>query len=822
MAGEDKAPMQKNTGRRIISPDEGKDEAHLRELGFNSEFIRIVQNIDADDIERRQTQSRIGNDPELMKAANMTQDVGADGLMDIMTALFKRREEDLEYLRNQVPEKYRPQIKNIRTGVDLLSYIIKTYDENLKQLRISEKQHTETDSARIRADRELIEKAERNITNFFSRFGQFYTDTAERDFWKSTYKNKLMKFIGKHTKENKCRVLSDNGDFKIKISDPLVALDMLMELFKYDNELISGTLNEHDKLQRDHTAIIKSLESKLPGSYMDFINSVREKTSRRTEKDRMEMQKDIDDATNMDKEELIRRYQDHRIELRALEEIIDDNRDLIPGVEKLSDRASKINRAMNILKDYQENLKSNTKELKESRDAVHNFSESYNAVSERLAKDIEKLCASLREKARIPISNEDRKGDPLAVLESLSKELTAIDSAVSKIIDEKKQVSEEYRIFMDSTEKRMIEYSKIFQNLSGMKEQKEELEKQNKKLQADLADLMPKTESITKYETEIEALKKQISLNASQISRIKHLEKQIASLSSENKELKQRPEAADTETCKENLRLKKDMELLEKKISRYKLLVDEDSEGETRLQEDRHAMMMHKRFLDARKAFMKYSAANSIDAGSYPHANLPAVMAHEDDAFLKMVHNYLIFLSDFENLITARLMPIEKALNEKYSALFKKLPRSIHQKNVMPARQAMAGLLEDAEQKLRNHKEDKERKINKFIEDNKQILTSIIKRCIHIEPDAEQRLRELESPAQDSTNLEYYSILNFMSLNREVTTAYLGIRDKEGNIISKGIAGIIEMNDTEKGQKLAEKHGYETFQSFKKDISSSS
>lgn len=818
MAGEDKSKEQKKTGRRIISLEESKDEAHLRQLGFTSEFIRIAKNINPEEAERRQTQNKIVQDPELKKAAGTTQDLGADGLMDIVTAMYKRREEDIAYLRNQVPEKYRPQIKNIRAGVDLLVYIIKNYDENVKRLKSSEKEIAKAEEERKKADKELIEKVERNTTNFFSRFGQFYTDTAERDFWKNTYKNKLMHFLGKYIKESKCRVLSDNGDFKLSISDPALALDVLMELYKYDNDLVTNTLSEHDKLQRDHTAIIKSLESRLPDSYMDFINLVREKTSRRTEKDRLEMQKDLDDAANMGKEDLVKCYQDHRIELRALEEIVDDNRALIPGVEKLSDRVSKINRVLTMLKDYKEKIESHAKELKDSRDALHSFSDAYSAVSERLEKDIEKLSANLRENARVHISHEPRKGDSLAVLESFSKELSAIDSAVSSIIDEKKQVSEEYRLFMDSTEKRMMEYSKIFQDLSGMKEQKEALEKQNKKLQAYLIILKPKIESVKKYETEIAALKKQISLNEGQISRIKHLEKQVASLSSENKELRQRPESADNEACRENMQLKKDIDLLEKKLGRYKMLVDDDSAGEVMLQEDRHAMMMHKRFLDARKAFMKYAAANGIDAGSYPHANLPAVMAHEDDAFLKMIHNYLIFLSDFENLITAKLLPLEKALNEKYSVLFRKLPRSFQQNNVMSARQAMAGLLNDAEQALMEHKDAKDKRIKSFIEDNRQALVSIIKSSRQIEPDADERLKRLENPALGCANQDYYDILDFMSLNREITNAYNGVKDRESNLVSRGLVDLMAMGDAEEGQKLAEKHGYENFVSFKKDI----
>jgi len=368
MTGDNADKEQKKTSRRVISLGESKDEKHLRNLGFKSDFIQIVQSIDPDEAERRQTQERV------RKEANATQDLGAEGLMDILTDLYKKREKDLAYLKDnlpsQLPEKYKNQIKNFKQGVDLLTFIIKKYDAEFKKVAGAEKEKAKIEQSRKKADQMLIEKVEKNTSNFFNLFGQFYTDTAERDYWRNTYKNKLMHFLERPVQERKCKVISDNGDFKIKIIDPMVALDVLMELYKYDSEVIANTLTEHDKLQREHSAVIRSLESRLPDEYLNFINLAVEKTIRTREKDRIEIQKDLDDASNMDKEELVKWYQDHRIELRALEDLILEHKNLVPGVEKLSDRVSKINRVLNILEDYKGKIDAQAKGLSESRESL--------------------------------------------------------------------------------------------------------------------------------------------------------------------------------------------------------------------------------------------------------------------------------------------------------------------------------------------------------------------------------------------------------------------------------------------------------------------
>ena len=61
MTGDSKEKDQKKTGRRVISLEESKDPEHLRRLGFGTEFIKIVQGIDPEEAERRQTQEKINN-----------------------------------------------------------------------------------------------------------------------------------------------------------------------------------------------------------------------------------------------------------------------------------------------------------------------------------------------------------------------------------------------------------------------------------------------------------------------------------------------------------------------------------------------------------------------------------------------------------------------------------------------------------------------------------------------------------------------------------------------------------------------------------------
>ena len=816
MTGDSADKEQKKTSRRVISLADSKDPEHLRSLGFTTEFIKIVQNIDPDEAERRQTQEKIKQD------ANVTHDLGADGLMDILTDLYKKRDKELKYLKDnlpeQLPEKYKNQVKNIKQGVDLLTFIIKKYDGELRKVASAEKEKAKFEQSRKLADKELIEKVERNTTNFFGRFGQFYTDTAERDFWKNTYKNKLMNFLAKQIQERKCKVLSDNGDFKIKISDPVVALDVLMELYKYDNDLITNTLNEHDKLQRDHTSIIKSLESRLPDSYMDFINLIREKTSRRTEKDRMEIQKDLDDASNMDKEELIKRYQDHRIEFRALEDLVFEHKNLIPGIDKLSDRVSKINRVLNILKDYKDKLDAHEKGLSESRESLQVFADNYLDAANTLVNDINALKNVLSEEAKIHIGQTAKQEDPLKTLELIAGDVQKVGSAIKSLVDDKNVLAEEYRKFTETTENRMKDYSEIFKKMSGIKEEKERLEEQIAELQQELAKTKPKAQLSERYENEITALKKQISSNAEQLAYIDSLEQQITSLKKENDSLKQKPyiEVSDQKMIKEYSELKRANEILERKLKKYKL--GEDAPEDVQLREDKYAVMLHERFRRIKNAFVKYNVFQSLDPANYAHARLPAVMAHEKEAFLKILGNYRIFLTDFENLVNLRLIPLENQAKERYNDIIKRLPRKMRGKNIMEARQNIINLLEDSEKRMQDYKETKNKKIKELIEENKSALIKIIQKKKQIEPDAEERLSILQNPGQQETNQEYYEILNFMSLNREITNAYHGHKDNEGNFLVKGIVDFDEAEDLNEGQKLAEKYDYPSFKDLKKEI----
>lgn len=817
MTGDNANTEQKKTGRRIISLDEGKDTEHLRKLGFSTDFIKTVQSIDPGEAERRQTQEKI------RKEANVTQDLGAEGLMDILTELYKKREKELAYLKDnlpeQLPEKYKAQIKNIRQGVDLLTFIIRKYDGELRKVASAEKEKAKTEQSRKNADQILIEKVEKNTANFFARFGQFYTDTAERDYWRNTYKNKLMHFIEKPVQARKCKILSDNGDFKIKITDPIVALDVLMELFRYDNEVIANTLTEHDKLQREHSAVIRSLESRLPDEYLNFINLAVEKTIRTREKDRIEIQKDLDDANNMDKEELVKWYQDHRIELRALEDLILENKGLVPGVEKLSDRVSKINRVLNILKDYKENIDAQARGLSESRESLQIFADKYLDAANNLVDDINALKNVLSEEAKMHIGQTAKQDDPLKTLESLAEDLQKISSAVKTVVGDKDAAVEEYRKFTEVTEKRMREYSEIFNKLSGIKEEKERLEEQMVQLQQELKLSGPKAQRSEKYENEIAALKKQVSLNAEQQAYIRSLEQQIDNLKTENRSLAQRPaaEISDAGLSKENAELKKANDLLQRKLKKLQTLV-EDAPEEVQLKEDRYAVMIYTRFNKLKSAFMKYNVANNIDPGSYAHARLPAVMAHEEEAFLKIIQTYMIFLTDFEKLVNARLVPLERQAKERYGDLLQKLPRKMRSKNAMEARQNMMNLLNESERRISDYRDTKDRKVKSFIEENKDVLAEIIQKRRQIEPDPEERLMILSGQDKLDSNREYHEILNFMSLNREITNACQGLKDRQGNVLSWGIADFDDAEDLNEGQRLAEKYGYESFKDLKKDI----